>query len=311
MRFLVTGGAGFIGSNIAKELVRMGEKVCIFDNFSTGKIDNLASIIDGIEIVDGDVRDYWTVTKTVKNIDYIIHQAALPSVPRSVKNPLTSNAVNVDGTLNLLEAARLSGVKKFVMASSSSVYGETVELPKHEDMSPAPLSPYAVTKLTNEHYLRVYWKLYKFPTVALRYFNIFGPFQDPNSAYAAVFPKFIMALLNGEQPVVYGDGEQSRDFTYIDNCVQANLMAATNDNIVGDCFNVACGCQYTLNEMLDILRDIIGTDIQAKYIAEREGDIKHSYASVSKLQEYGYKPKIQFKEGVRRTVEFYKNQHTS
>lgn len=308
MRFLVTGGAGFIGSHIARELVRIGETVRIFDNFSTGNIANLESIAGDIEIVEGDVRDYWTVSKVVKSIDYVIHQAALPSVPRSVKNPLTSNEVNVDGTLHLLEAARLSGVKKFVMASSSSVYGETVELPKHEGMTPSPLSPYAVTKLTNEHYLRVYWKLYNFPTVALRYFNIFGPFQDPNSAYAAVFPKFIMAMLKGEQPVVYGDGEQSRDFTYIDNCVQANLLAAANDKIVGDYFNVACGGQFTLNEMLDILREIIGTDIKAKYVAERQGDIKHSYASVNKLKEFGYEPKVEFKEGVRRTVEFYKKQ---
>ena len=308
MRYLVTGGAGFIGSNIAKKLVEKGETVRVLDNFSTGNIDNLQTIADKIEIIDGDIRDFWTVTDAVINIDYVLHQAALPSVPRSVENPLTSNEVNIDGTLKLLEASRKAGVKKFVMASSSSVYGDAEELPKHEGMSPAPLSPYAVTKLTNEYYLKVYWTLYKFPTVALRYFNIFGPQQDPNSAYAAVFPKFIEAFLRGKQPVVFGDGEQSRDFTYIDNCVQANILAANNDKIVGDHFNVACGGQYTLNDTLNILREIIGCDIEAKYEPEREGDIKHSYASIDKLKDFGYEPEVEFKEGVKRTVEYYRKQ---
>lgn len=307
MKYLVTGGAGFIGSNIATKLVEKGESVRVLDNFSTGNIDNLNSIIDDIELIDGDIRDYWVVSQAVKGIDYVLHQAALPSVPRSVENPLTSNVVNVDGTLNLLEAAKNEGVKKFVMASSSSVYGDAEELPKHEGMRPSPLSPYAVTKLTNEYYLKVYWELYKFPTVAMRYFNIFGPQQDPNSAYAAVFPKFIEAFLRGQQPTVFGDGEQSRDFTYIDNCVQANLLAATNDDICGDYFNVACGGQYTLNETLDILREIIGCDIKAIYEDERMGDIKHSYASIDKLAKFGYKPEVEFKEGVRRTVEYYRN----
>jgi len=308
MKYLVTGGAGFIGSNIAKKLVEKGESVRVLDNFSTGNIDNLSTIINDIEIVDGDIRDFWVVKKAVEGIDYILHQAALPSVPRSVENPLTSNVVNVDGTLHLLEAAKISGVKKMVMASSSSVYGDAEELPKHEGMRPSPLSPYAVTKLTNEYYLKVYWELYKFPTVALRYFNIFGPQQDPNSAYAAVFPKFIEAFLRGQQPTVFGDGEQSRDFTYIDNCVQANLLAATNDDICGDYFNVGCNGQFTLNETLDLLREIIGCDIKAKYEDERIGDIKHSYASINKLQKFGYEPEVEFKEGVRRTVEYYRKQ---
>lgn len=308
MKYLVTGGAGFIGSNITKKLVEKGESVRVLDNFSTGNIDNLSTIINDIEIVDGDIRDFWVVKKAVEGIDYILHQAALPSVPRSVENPLTSNVVNVDGTLHLLEAAKISGVKKMVMASSSSVYGDAEELPKHEGMRPSPLSPYAVTKLTNEYYLKVYWELYKFPTVALRYFNIFGPQQDPNSAYAAVFPKFIEAFLRGQQPTVFGDGEQSRDFTYIDNCVQANLLAATNDDICGDYFNVGCNGQFTLNETLDLLREIIGCDIKAKYEDERIGDIKHSYASINKLQKFGYEPEVEFKEGVRRTVEYYRKQ---
>ncbi len=307
MKYLVTGGAGFIGSNIAKQLIENGETVRILDNFSTGHRENLASIKDKIELIEGDIRDIATTEKAVDSMDYVLHQAALASVPRSVKDPLSSNAVNVSGTLNLLEVAKNAGVKKFVMASSSSVYGESEELPKHEGMRPDPLSPYAVTKLTNEYYLKVFWQLYRFPTVALRYFNIFGPNQDPKSEYAAVIPKFIMDMLTGKPPVVFGDGEQSRDFTYIDNCVQANLLAATNDDIVGEAFNVAIGGQYTLNQTLDYLREIIDTDLQAKYDPPRDGDILHSYAATAKLEKFGYKPTVDFKEGLKRTVEFYRN----
>jgi UDP-glucose 4-epimerase len=236
-----------------------------------------------------------------------LHQAALPSVPRSVKNPLTSNEVNINGTLNMLEAAKNAGVKKFVMASSSSVYGESVELPKHEGLRPDPLSPYAVTKLTAEYYLKVYWQLYNFPTVALRYFNIFGPKQDPASQYAAVVPKFITSLLENKPPTVFGDGKQSRDFTYIDNCVNANIVAATNNKVCGDYFNVACGGQFTLNDLLDELRNIIGTDTQAKYVDPRPGDIMHSFASVDKLGAFGYKPTVSFKEGLKKTVAFFRD----
>ncbi|UCG62967.1 MAG: SDR family oxidoreductase [Candidatus Zixiibacteriota bacterium] len=306
MKYLVTGGAGFIGSNIAAKLIEQGDTVRILDNFSTGRRENVECLKDRCEIIEGDIRDMAEAEKAVSGMDYVLHQAALPSVPRSVKDPLTSNAVNIDGTLYLLEAARKSGVKKFVMASSSSVYGESEELPKHEKMTPSPLSPYAVTKLTNEYYLKVYWQLYRFPTVALRYFNIFGPKQDPGSEYAAVIPKFITSLLEGEQPVVFGDGEQSRDFTYIDNCVQANLLAVTNDEVVGDHYNVACGDQFTLNQTLDILRQIIGSDIQAQYDPPRDGDILHSYASIDKLRKFGYEPSVDFKEGLRRTVEFFR-----
>lgn len=308
MKLLVTGGAGFIGSNIVRKLLERGDTVRVLDNFSTGRPDNLADLQDNIEIIDGDICDYWTVKEAVDGVDYVLHQAALPSVPRSVENPLTSNKVNIDGTLNLLDAAKSAKVKKFVMASSSSVYGDTEELPKHEGMRPTPLSPYAVTKLTNEYYLKVYWELYGFPTVGLRYFNIFGPYQDPSSGYAAVFPKFITAMLQGKQPVVFGDGEQSRDFTYIDNCVQANILAATNKDIKGDCFNVACGARFTLNETLDMLRKVIGCDIEAMYDKPRPGDIVHSYASVDKLAQFGYKPEVDFEEGVRRTVAYYKKQ---
>jgi nucleoside-diphosphate-sugar epimerase len=307
MRFLVTGGAGFIGSNIAAHLAEEGDQVRILDNFSSGRRDNIEGLPDSVEVIEGDVRDYWTVAKAVDGIDYVLHQAALPSVPRSVENPLTSNAVNIDGTLNVLEAAKNAGVKKLVFASSSSVYGESEELPKHEEMSPSPLSPYAVTKITCEYYCRVYWELYRFPTVSLRYFNIFGPHQDPASEYAAVVPKFITALLEDRPPTVYGDGEQSRDFTYIDNCVQANILAATNDQIVGAHFNVACGGQFTLNELLDKLRMIIGVQIKAEYDPPRPGDIRHSFATIDKLSKFGYQPLVGFEEGLRKTVEFFRS----
>jgi UDP-glucose 4-epimerase len=307
MRFLVTGGAGFIGSNLAIKLTELGHDVRILDNFSSGRRENLSDIADKAEIVEGDIRDFWTVMGCMEGIDYVMHQAALPSVPRSVKNPLTSNAVNIDGTLNVLECARRAGVKKMVAASSSSVYGESEELPKHEKMRPSPLSPYAITKLTNEYYLKVYWELYQFPTVALRYFNIFGPRQDPKSEYAAVIPKFITALLNDQPPTVFGDGEQSRDFTYIDNCVQANILAATSDEIVGTYFNVACGGQFTLNDLLDELRKIIGVSTKAKYVDPRPGDIKHSFAAIDKLAAFGYKPTVEFTEGLDKTVEYFRN----
>jgi len=305
MHFLVTGGAGFIGSNIATELVAKGQKVRVIDNFTSGKMENLEKIAGEIEIINGDIRDYWLVSQVVEGIDYVLHQAALPSVPRSVKNPLTSTLVNINGTLNVLEASRRAGVKKFVTASSSSVYGETEELPKHEAMIPSPLSPYAISKLTNEHHCRVFWELYQFPTVCLRYFNIFGPKQDPMGEYAAVVPKFITALAENRAPTVFGDGEQSRDFTYIDNAVQANLLAATNDKIVGDVFNVACGGQFTLNQLLEKLKEIMGVDVPAKHVAPRPGDIRHSYAAIGKLKSFGYNPTVDFETGLRRTVEFF------
>jgi nucleoside-diphosphate-sugar epimerase len=305
MKYLITGGAGFIGSNIARKLLADGHRVRILDNFSSGKEENLTEIINDIELVEGDIRDFWTVLKAVTGIDYVLHQAALPSVPRSVANPLTSNVVNIDGTLNVLEAARNAGVKKLVMASSSSVYGESEELPKHEKMVPSPLSPYAVTKLTNEYYCKVYWELYRFPTVSLRYFNIFGPRQDPKSEYAPVIPRFITMLLDKKSPTVFGDGDQSRDFTYIDNCVQANILAATNEHLVGDSFNVACGGQFTLNQLLDQLRKIIGVTTKANYDPPRVGDIRHSYAAIEKLRRFGYNPTVSFEEGVKRTVTFF------
>ncbi|MCH7689539.1 MAG: SDR family oxidoreductase [candidate division Zixibacteria bacterium] len=305
MKYVITGGAGFIGSNIAARLVADGHKVRILDNFSSGREENLAAIADQIEIRRGNICDFETVSEAVQKADCVFHLAALPSVPRSIKDPLASNEVNVNGTLFVLEASRRAGVKKVVCSSSSSVYGESEELPKHEKLEPNPLSPYAVTKLTGEHYCRVYWELYKFPTVSLRYFNIFGPNQDPNSEYAAVIPKFIAAIMNGENPVVFGDGEQSRDFTYIDNAVEANILAATNDDIVGTEYNVACGAQFSLNQLLDNLGDIMGKKVSPKYDPPRQGDILHSYADISKLGAHGYKPTVGFLDGLKRTVEFF------
>lgn len=305
MNYLVTGGAGFIGSNIVRRLLADGHTVRILDNFSSGRRENLIDILGKIELIEGDIRDYWTVVRSVRGIDCVLHQAALPSVPRSVENPLTSNAVNIDGTLNMLEASRQAGVKRLVTASSSSVYGETEELPKRESMVPCPLSPYAISKLTNEYYCRVYWQLYRFPTVALRYFNIFGPHQDPKSEYAAVVPRFITAFQANLSPTVYGDGEQSRDFTYIDNCVQANLLAATSDGMVGQAFNVGCGAQFTLNQLLEYLRKIMDTRIKAVYEPARSGDIRHSFAAIDQIKRFGYLPSVDFAEGLKRTVSFF------
>jgi len=305
MKYLVTGGAGFIGSNICDKLLERGHTVRILDNFSSGRMENIAGFVDKIELINGDIRDYWTVVKAVEGMDYILHQAALPSVPRSIANPLSSNESNINGTVHLMEAGRHAGVKKMVMASSSSVYGDTVELPKHEKMVPHPLSPYAITKLTNEYYARVYWELYQFPTCCLRYFNIFGPRQDPKSEYAAVIPKFITRLHAGEAPVVYGDGEQSRDFTYIDNAVQANLLAAECEEMVGTAYNVACGGQFTLNQLLDKLRDILGVSTKATYDPPRAGDIKHSFAAIDKIGAHGYKPTVGFEDGLRKTVAWF------
>jgi len=305
MKHLVTGGAGFIGSNLAQRLLELGYHVRILDNLSTGRKDNLAEIAGDVEFIEGDIRNVATVEKAVRGMDYVFHQAALPSVPRSVADPVTSNEVNIVGTLNLLEAARRAAVRRFVMASSSSVYGESEELPKHEGMIPSPLSPYAISKLANEHYCRVYWQLYKLRTVCLRYFNVFGPNQDPGSEYAAVVPRFITRLQTGKAPIVYGDGEQSRDFTYVDNAVAANLLAAENDAMVGEVFNCACGSQYTLNQLLDKLRKILGVDLPAQYDPPRQGDIRHSFAAIDKLVRHGYRPTVDFEEGLRRTVDYF------
>ncbi|MDP3024010.1 MAG: SDR family oxidoreductase [candidate division Zixibacteria bacterium] len=308
-KFLVTGGAGFIGSHIVEELIKRGETVRVLDNFSTGNRENIKHLKDKVELIEGDIRDFWTVVDAVKGIDFIIHQAALPSVQRSINNPLTSNEVNVNGTLNLLEAAKGYRVKRFIYASSSSVYGDTPTLPKREDMPSKPLSPYAITKLAGEEYCQTFSKLYGLPTVCLRYFNVFGTRQDPTSQYSAVIPKFIELLLDKKTPVIYGDGEQSRDFTFVRNVVEANLLACQSDISGGEVINIACGQSFSLNQLVSLLNQIIGTNIKPEYGQAKPGDVKHSLADISKAKKLlGYKPRISFAEGMKKTVEWFRNQ---
>ena len=304
--YLITGGAGFIGSNLAEALVNQGATVKILDNFTTGRKENIAHLTDKVEVINGDVRYLNTLLEVTKGVDYILHQAALPSVPRSIQTPLESNDVNLNGTLNVLSAAKENGVKRVVYAASSSAYGDTPTLPKVETMKPNPLSPYAVNKLAAEQYCSVFYKVYGLETVALRYFNIFGPRQDPNSYYSAVIPKFIKAYFKGESPVIYGDGSQSRDFTYIENVIDANLKACKAPDAPGHVFNIACGERITLNELAEELRKIIGSDVQPVHGDPRPGDIKHSLADISAAQKLlGYQVKVRVHEGLKRTVEWF------
>jgi len=303
---LVTGGAGFIGSHLAQALVEAGNKVRILDNFSTGKEENISHLLDDIEVVRGDLRDLDTVRKAVKGVEFVFHEGALPSVQKSVGDPLTTNHVNITGTLHVLMAARDEGVQRVIYAASSSAYGDSPTLPKTETMTAKPLSPYAVQKYTGEHYCRVFYDLYGLETVSLRYFNVFGPRQDPTSQYAAVIPRFITALAKGEPPTVYGDGEQTRDFTYIDNVVEANLRAARAGGAAGEVINIASGAQYSLNDVLRLLRGILRTDIEAVYTDPRPGDVRHSLADISKARSLlGYAPKVTFEEGLRRSVDSF------
>jgi nucleoside-diphosphate-sugar epimerase len=306
--YLVTGGAGFIGSHIVERLVQDGHSVRVLDDFSAGKEENLAPMIDKIELVRGDIRNMEVVRDAVKDMEIVFHEAALGSVPRSVADPQTTHDVNITGTLNILLAARDAKVRRVVFASSSSVYGETPELPKHEKMTPQPLSPYALSKLTGEHYISVFNQVYGFEAVALRYFNIFGARQDPNSHYAAVMPKFAMALLNGEHPLIFGDGLQSRDFTYVENVVGANLLASQAEGIAGRAFNVACGGRYTLLELLGKMKEFMGSDIEPIHESPRAGDVRDSQASIEAAQQgFGYRVTVDFEEGLRRTVDWYRN----
>jgi nucleoside-diphosphate-sugar epimerase len=308
-RYLVTGGAGFIGSNLVEALLERGHAVRVLDNFSTGKRENLAAFVDDIDLVEGDLTDPADVRRAANGIDVVLHEGAIPSVPRSIEDPITSNKANVTGTLNLLVAARDAGVRRVVYASSSSVYGDqAVDRAKVETMLPMPISPYAVDKLSGEHYCQVFHAAYGLETVALRYFNVFGPRQDPSSTYAAVIPKFITALLRGEAPTVYGDGEQTRDFTYVGNVVEGNLLAATApaEKAAGQVMNLATGDQTSLNELVDLLREFTGCDVAPVYLDPRPGDIKHSLADVSKAGErLGYETIVPFREGLRRTVAWY------
>jgi UDP-glucose 4-epimerase len=308
--YLITGIGGFIGSSLARALLARGEQVRGVDNFSTGNRENIAELLDRIDFRETDILDLDAMHKACAGVNFVLHQAAIPSVPKSVLDPLGSNRANLDGTVNVLVAARDAKVKRVIFAASSSVYGETPTLPKRESMTPDPISPYAVAKLASEHYLISFYRCYQLETVALRYFNIFGPRQDPSSPYSGVLAKFITVMLRGEQPAIYGDGEQSRDFTYIDNAVEANLRACTAPaaQAAGQVFNVATSRRVSLNETFKLLQGLTSYSGQPKYEAERGGDIKHSLADISKAEAaLGYKPKVDFEEGLRRTVEWYRS----
>ena len=309
--YLITGIAGFIGSSIARELVRRGERVRGIDNFSTGKPENLVLISSAIDFREVDLLDMRGVSEACQGVDYVIHQAALPSVPRSIADPLSCNRSNVDGTLNLLVAARDAQVRRIVSASSSSVYGDTPHLLKSEDLTPNPISPYAVSKLAGEYYMRSFHAVYGVETVSLRYFNVFGPYQDPKSMYTGVMAIFIPKMLRQERPTIYGDGEQSRDFTYIDNVVKANLLAchAPADKVAGRYFNIAGGRRVTINETYVLLQQLLGYANAAFYAPERSGDIKHSLADIRLAKQHlGYRPSVEFEEGLNKTVEWYRSQ---
>ncbi|MGH9615952.1 MAG: SDR family oxidoreductase [Acidobacteriaceae bacterium] len=310
--YLVTGAAGFIGSWLTQALVDRGDRVRALDNFSTGSRENLAPWKSHIELHEVDLRDADAVARACEGVDIVFHEGALPSVPLSVKDPRTTHNININGTFNLLEGARQAGVKRVVYAASSSAYGDRNPLPQRETMLPGPLSPYAVQKLLGELYLRSYWEVYQLETVALRYFNIFGPRQAPDSPYSGVMARFAKMMLAGEQPTIFGDGEQSRDFTYVENVVQANLKAAAApaEKVAGRMFNCACGTPYTLNQTYKLMADLTDYKNPPQYGPTREGDIRHSYADISAAQEaFGYDPKISFLEGLGRTVEWYREQH--
>lgn len=307
MNYLVTGGAGFIGSNLVEELLRRGERVRVLDNFATGKRENLSSLWERIELIEGDIRSYHVVLDAVQGVDVILHQAALPSVPRSIKDPITSNEVNVGGTLNVLNAARTVGVKTLVYASSSSIYGEGQTLPIKEDAIPNPLSPYAVSKLAGEKYCIAFARLYRMHIVCLRYFNVFGPRQDPSSQYSAVIPKFTYFLKHGRSPTIFGDGEQTRDFTFVGNVVGANLLAAEKaPRVAGEVFNVAGGKGVSVNELVRRLRELIGSEVKPEYAPPREGEVKHSVANVQKIQNIlGFQTVHDFYSGLEEVVNWF------
>ena len=303
--YLVTGGAGFIGSHLATELIRRGHRVRVADSLITGKRHNLDHI-PAVEFLEGDLADASFAQRAAEGMEYVLHQAAIPSVPRSVKDPMTSNRANIDATLSILVAARDAGVKRFVYAGSSSAYGNTPTLPKREDMTPNPLSPYALQKLVAEQYCQMFTRLYGFETVTTRYFNVFGPRQDPGSPYSGVISLFATALLRGRQPVIYGDGEQTRDFTYVANVVDGVLRASeAQTNVAGEVINVATGGRISLNELLRMMNTIVGTNLQAVYKEERAGDVKDSQADISKAKALlGYAPIVGLEEGLRHTIEW-------
>jgi len=306
VQVLVTGGGGFIGSHIAQRLVRDGHRVRVVDNFTTGHRRNLQPVLDDIELVEGDLQSYERAHAAVRGCEVVLHQAAMPSVPRSIQDPLTSNASNVIGTLNVLLAARDSGVRRVLYASSSSVYGATPGLPKDESLPALPISPYAVAKLASEGYCRSFTEVYGLETVALRYFNVFGPRQDPLSQYSAVIPNFITAALRGDTPVIFGDGEQSRDFTYVDNVVEANLLAMSAPDVAGRMYNIALGERISLNALVASIGELLGRPLEARHEAPRVGDVLHSMADTTRARdELGFRVVVDFKEGLSRTIEHY------
>jgi UDP-N-acetylglucosamine/UDP-N-acetyl-alpha-D-glucosaminouronate 4-epimerase len=308
-KYLVTGGAGFIGSNLVRRILAEGHEVVVLDNFATGKRENLADIAAQITLIEGDIRDRKTVAEAVVGCKAIFHEAALGSVPRSVKDPATSHDVNVNGTINVLEAAREAGVKRVIFAASSSAYGNQPKSPKHEGMVPLPISPYAASKLSCEFYLRAYAAAYGMETLCLRYFNVYGPRQDPNGAYAAVIPAFVSRILRNERPVVWGDGEQSRDFCYVDNVCSANWLAANAPASVctGQVVNIACNQATSLNQILSTIKALLKSDIQPDYRAERAGDVKHSLADISLARKLiGYEPTVLFEQGLAKAIDWYR-----
>lgn len=305
--YLVTGGAGFIGSHIVETLVNRGEKVRVLDNLMTGKYENIANFEGRIEFILGDIRDFNVLGKAVDGVDTIFHEAAIPSVPRSVEDPQLNHDSNVNGTFNVLLAARDAGVRRVVYAASSSAYGEIGTGEKREDQLPSPLSPYAVAKLVGEYYCQVFTRVYGLETVSLRYFNVFGPRQDPSSPYSGVISKFVTTLLNGDRPMIFGDGEQSRDFTYVANVVDANIRAAESADAVGEVINLGVNQRTTLNQLLSELQKIIGTNIAPQYEPPRAGDIRHSLADISRAEKLlGFKPLIGLEEGLKATVDWYR-----
>jgi len=307
-KYLVTGGAGFIGSNIVEGLLKNRESVRIIDNLSTGNIHNLDNFRSEIEFIEGDIQDLSTIQKAMNGIEFVFHQAALPSVPRSIENPVASNDSNISGTLNVLLAARDNNVKRVIYAGSSSAYGDTPTLPKQEDMTPHPLSPYALTKLTGEYYCKIFNSVYGLETLTIRYFNVFGPRQNPESQYAAVIPKFIESLLKDQPPTIYGDGEQSRDFTYIENVVSANILASKAKKTSGEIVNVATSIRTTINQLFYTLKDLLEKDINPIYGEAQKGDVKHSLADITRARKIlGYKPVVNLEAGLKRTIDWMKS----
>jgi nucleoside-diphosphate-sugar epimerase len=309
--YLVTGGAGFIGSHLVEELVRRGERVRVVDNLSTGKRQNIAHLTS-VEFVEGDLADLEVARRAVTGVDYVLHQAAIPSVPRSVQDPVTSNRANIDASLNILVAARDAGIKRLVYAGSSSAYGDTPTLPKVETMPTAPLSPYALQKLVAEQYCQIFTRLYGLETVTIRYFNVFGPRQDPSSPYSGVISLFISALCEGGQPTIYGDGEHTRDFTYVANVVDGVLRACTAAGASGEVINVATGGRISLNTLFKTIRELVNARVEPIYAPPRPGDVKDSQADISKARRVlGYAPIVSFEEGLARTVAWYRDSHVT